>query len=180
MTLTQKTMNKTITQSIADYASRFPKEASELIAKTAFLETLDDPCSRQSIAGHVTGSGILIQNGRILLIEHRYIKEWFQPGGHIDPGETPLQAAIRELEEETGWKSHPSQFGGPIDIDVHIIPANPLKQEGQHFHVDFAYLLIPETQTVASDPEKAGWFELSGITAPRLRRVVDKYLDFSK
>jgi 8-oxo-dGTP pyrophosphatase MutT (NUDIX family) len=174
------TTTQHITQAIADYSLRFPSEASELQTKTAFLKELGDPCSRQSIAGHVTGSGILIQNGRILLIEHRYIKEWFQPGGHIDPGETPLQAAIRELEEETGWKSHPSNFGGPIDIDVHVIPANPIKNEAEHFHVDFAYLLIPETQTVATDPEKAGWFDISTITAPRLRRVVDKYLDFSK
>ena len=169
-----------IYQIIKDYAERFPDEANKLLAKTAFLNTLENPCSRQSQLGHVTGSGILIQDGKILLIQHRYIKEWFQPGGHIDPDETPLQAAIRELEEETGWQSSPSKLDYPIDIDIHSIPANPIKNEGEHVHVDFAYLLKPTKHSEASDPEKCDWFDIDQIKAPRLQRVIQKYLKLSK
>ena len=42
---------------------------------------------------HLTASGIVIKDDSILLIFHRYIKEWLQPGGHIDEGELPYVAA---------------------------------------------------------------------------------------
>lgn len=40
--------------------------------------------------------------GRILLIQHRRLKTWLPVGGELAPGETPLEAATRELREETG------------------------------------------------------------------------------
>lgn len=51
-------------------------------------------------------AGCLIQDeqGRILFI-HRQTKDkdqWETPGGKIEPGESPKQAAVRELTEEIG------------------------------------------------------------------------------
>lgn len=40
--------------------------------------------------------------GRILLVEHKRLRCWLPAGGEIEAGETPLQAAERELFEETG------------------------------------------------------------------------------
>ena len=40
--------------------------------------------------------------GRILLIKHKRLGAWLPVGGELEGGETPLEAAVRELHEETG------------------------------------------------------------------------------
>ena len=39
---------------------------------------------------------------------------WITPGGGVDPGETDLEAGVRELEEETGLRVAPAQLLGPV------------------------------------------------------------------
>lgn len=51
-------------------------------------------------------------DGRLLLVFNRWRREWELPGGTIDPGETPRQAAIRELREETGYEVEQLGFAG--------------------------------------------------------------------
>lgn len=41
-------------------------------------------------------------NGRWIFVRHHDSETWELPAGHIEPGETPYEAACRELEEETG------------------------------------------------------------------------------
>ncbi|MDQ0678325.1 8-oxo-dGTP diphosphatase [Arthrobacter pascens] len=45
---------------------------------------------------------VLRHAGKVLMIFNRWRQEWELPGGMIEAGETPRQAALRELEEETG------------------------------------------------------------------------------
>jgi 8-oxo-dGTP pyrophosphatase MutT (NUDIX family) len=49
------------------------------------------------------GGVVLNKIGRVLLTNQRG-RSWSLPKGHLDPGETKLQAAIREIDEETGIK----------------------------------------------------------------------------
>jgi 8-oxo-dGTP pyrophosphatase MutT (NUDIX family) len=45
---------------------------------------------------------VLTHQGQVLMIFNRWRQEWELPGGMIDAGETPRQAAFREVLEETG------------------------------------------------------------------------------
>ncbi len=51
-----------------------------------------------------TAGGILIHDKKVLLIKHKKLGIWLNPGGHIDEGELPHEAAEREFFEETGVK----------------------------------------------------------------------------
>jgi 8-oxo-dGTP pyrophosphatase MutT (NUDIX family) len=83
-----------------------------------------------------------MKDGKALLIFHPHIKQWFQPGGHIDDGEFPIEAAIREVFEETEVSCEPLEGRlGPIDIDLHKISVNPKKGEGAHLHINLLFVL---------------------------------------
>lgn len=45
------------------------------------------------------------EQGKWIFVRHRERKSWEMPAGHIEPGESPDQAALRELNEETGTLS---------------------------------------------------------------------------
>lgn len=49
-----------------------------------------------------SAGGIVLYRGNVLLIEARRTLRWQLPKGHLEHGETPQQAAVREIREETG------------------------------------------------------------------------------
>ena len=51
-----------------------------------------------------TASGVLIVDGRVLLIKHKKMGTWMTPGGHLEEGEFLHEAAQREFFEETALK----------------------------------------------------------------------------
>lgn len=138
----------------------------------------ENPLSRSNPLGHITASGLVIKDDKALLIFHPYIKQWFQPGGHIDDGELPIEAAIREVYEETGILCEPTEGRlDPIDIDLHEIPANPKKGEGTHLHIDLLFLLqVIEERESPEDIQKA-WVPFKEITSLRIQRALQKLQD---
>lgn len=140
----------------------------------------ENPFSRSTPMGHITASGLVIKDGKALLIFHPHIKQWFQPGGHIDDGEEPIQAAIREVFEEAGAVCEPlSGFLDPVDIDPHEIPANPKKGEGVHLHIDLLFVLeVIEERESPEGIEKA-WVPFDRIASSRIQRALQKLQDQS-
>lgn len=52
--------------------------------------------------------GVVLEGNKVLLVQVKSMKGrkiWTFPKGHIEPGETPRQAALREVLEETGYKA---------------------------------------------------------------------------
>lgn len=135
----------------------------------------DDPCSRQNQYGHITASGLVIRGDKLLLILHPHIKKWFQPGGHIDEGESPIEAAIREVYEETGIVcALDSDSLEPLDIDVHEIPPNPIKGEGLHIHIDLLFRLKVLREEMPQEDITCAWFSFDEIENARIKRALKK------
>ena len=65
---------------------------------------MDTPAARPAPAA-ITVATVVARDGRLLLVEERIegLLVLNQPAGHLEPGETLAQAAIRETLEETGW-----------------------------------------------------------------------------
>jgi 8-oxo-dGTP pyrophosphatase MutT (NUDIX family) len=147
----------------ADVAARRPVDDRERSAVVRFLELFDAlaaPFDQDADRVHVTGSGIVVGPRGVVLLEHKRLGIWLQPGGHLDPGETPWDAALRESREETGLDA---RFAGPLDaagvpalvhVDVH--------EGGRgHLHLDLRYLIAGGADDPAPPEEESqqiGWF----------------------
>lgn len=98
-------------------------------------------CFERSLAiGHVTASGWVVSPDRrqVLLMHHRKLNRWFQPGGHCDGDPDVLGVAMKEAREETGiWATPVSK--AIFDVDVHSIPAS--RKEAAHYHYDIRFQL---------------------------------------
>jgi 8-oxo-dGTP pyrophosphatase MutT (NUDIX family) len=108
---------------------------------------------------------------KVLLVFHQKLDKWQQPGGHIEKFENPIEAAIRELREETG-----------VDIDFLLTSIKVLdrackllplpdfiveqkipkyKNCPSHFHLDMQFIVvIQETKLKFNKKESKniGWF----------------------
>lgn len=127
----------------ADVTSRSPVDERETESIQRFVDhfdALDDPFSQDADAVHVTGSGIVVGPRGVVLLKHRRLGFWLQPGGHIDPGETPWAAALRESAEETGLDV---SFAGSLDADgVPTLLHVDVHAGGRgHTHLDLRYLI---------------------------------------
>lgn len=72
---------------------------------------------------HVTVATVIEKDGRFLLVEERQRGRLVlnQPAGHLEPGESLVEAAIRETLEETGWTV---EIQGLVGIGLYTAPSN--------------------------------------------------------
>ena len=110
----------------------------------------------------------VVSHGRVLLQWHRKLARWLPPGGHIEPGELPDDAARREVLEETGQTVRllggtglgmsprgpglPRPLVRPMGIQLEDISPG-------HQHIDLIYLARPDPQPdTPALPERTGWY----------------------
>ena len=100
---------------------------------------------------HFTATAFVVRGDATLLHWHRRLEQWMPPGGHIEPGEDPVQAVLREVREETGVVAevistsphlpfaYPEQLPAPYTILVEDIPG----PDEPHKHIDLIYFVRP-------------------------------------
>jgi 8-oxo-dGTP diphosphatase len=91
---------------------------------------------------------------RVLLIHHKRLGTWLPVGGELDSDETPAEAAVRELEEETGLRG----TFVPIPGAVTGTPQGLLAYEEHHagskgLHMNFCFLMSVPSQDVVPNGE---------------------------
>lgn len=114
----------------------------------------------------MTATTLLIEKQRTLLVWHRKFQKWQPPGGHIEPGELPHEAALREALEETGFEvefsnlclppveiNRPNAISLPIPYIVMLQNVATNIHEPAHQHLDFCYVVHRKNPHATSTSE---------------------------
>lgn len=122
----------------------------------------------------------LVRDGKTLLHKHRKLGLWLPPGGHIEPGETPDEAVLREVAEETGLRADfveaPAEpvmndervesLRRPQRVQVEAIPNHP-------HHIDLIYFMRAHAgEVVPEDGAVWRWLSPEELSDPEITREV--------
>ncbi|MFO7177256.1 MAG: NUDIX hydrolase [Pseudomonadota bacterium] len=133
--------------------------------------------------GHFTASAFVVSPERdaVLLVLHRKLGIWVQPGGHVDPDDRDVaSAARREVAEETGVTELEPLLGSDtlFDVDIHPIPARGAEPSHEHFDLRFAFRAVHRELTVSDEVSAVRWVsfrETASVTADAsVLRAVEK------
>jgi len=132
--------------------------------------------------GHLTASAWVVNKpgDKVVLVRHRKLQKWVQPGGHADGDLDLIGVARRETQEETGLSELVVPYERIFDIDVHNIPA--WGAEPEHLHFDVRFLIVADdTQPLVVSDESAAvqWVALDKIsefsTEESIRRMYRRW-----
>jgi 8-oxo-dGTP pyrophosphatase MutT (NUDIX family) len=130
------------------------REASSIAATLERLTWPVDPFSETAHEHHLTASSFVVSARGVILHRHRRLGIWVQPGGHVDAGEDPEEAAVRETREETGLVVAHLRPARVYQVDVHPGPRG-------HTHYDLRYVLEAPPEDPRPGPDESPevfWF----------------------
>lgn len=138
---------------------------------------------------HRTAGGVLFHKDKVYLIHKRERDEWLLPKGHIEDGEGLIDAAKREIREETGYTNFIVLGNEPSSVtEFRFKDGDKMARKKIHF---FPALLVDEdnSRTKEMDEEglEGGWFtiqEALGVVeyddvAKAIQNAYDSYRSLS-
>jgi 8-oxo-dGTP pyrophosphatase MutT (NUDIX family) len=156
-------MSSLLDDVLAALAAHQPLDSAEAASIEAFTQHVADviargadPFDQATDPVHITGSAIVVGSRGTVLLHHRRLDMWLQPGGHIDPGETPWAAACREAIEETG-----------LDLGLHegrveLVHVDVHPGGRGHTHLDLRYLMSGDDADPSppeGESQQVHWFD---------------------
>lgn len=128
---------------------------------------------------HITVAAIAEKNGEFLFVKENSPEGIVinQPAGHLEPGETLLDAVVRETLEETAWHVQPRNF---IGISHYTSPSNQVSYVRHTFAVSLlkrnANVILDDDiiETLWLSPKEASRMQLR---SPLVMHDINNYLD---
>ena len=158
------------------YQPSDPDEQGYRLRMLDLAAVADDPFRRGDYdPGHFTASGFVVHPAghRLLLVHHARLGIWVQPGGHVDPADgSLLDAARREILEETGLSAIHPVSEAIFDVDIHRFGPSGDQPEHLHFDVRFAFVAADEALMPNTEVLEAAWVGLGDLAGLGVDRSV--------
>ncbi|MGQ0842793.1 MAG: NUDIX hydrolase [Sporichthyaceae bacterium] len=145
------------------------------------IDYLDDPNAPKanSIVPSVNVA-VVDAEGRLLLIRRSDNGNWALPGGGIDVGESLSQAAVREVEEETGIVCEITGLVGIYTNPHHVLHYTSNDEVRQEFSIVLTAVPVSGTATPSSESTSVEWSRPADLTGyrmhPSMQARVDRFL----
>ncbi len=148
------------------YHSSFIEEKTTIPRFKSLLTNFPNCYKRSLLTGHITASAWIINKtgSSALLVHHKKLNRWLQPGGHADGDENIVAVATREAREESGLKTLKLLKTNIFDLDIHLIPMHLDIQA--HYHYDIRFIFVAdsiEEYVVSDESNELRWVPMDKI-----------------
>ena len=111
----------------------------------------------------------------VLLIKHKKLGVWLPPGGHVEAGEFPYEAAVREAKEETGLDiellgsrafDYSNDEAATLVKPFATIYENVPYKDERHIHFDMVYLATSKSGEISLNHDESDgirWFSYNDV-----------------